>query len=180
MTWAASAHALELQAKWGRGGFSEADEMDLVRTAEILEERKQHSAARDAFLLAGRVALARGDDDSAEALLDRVVGSRSRGPVNVRVLSWLALTLVRQARGNSYGAARAAAAGARALADSQAAVGAIDARATMSRHAEELFAIGLSLALQAGDAARVFDWMARFLPTAYQRISVEYSKFSAK
>ena len=31
-----------------------------------------------------------------------------------------------------------------------------------------------------GPDARVFDWMARFLPTTYQRISVEYSKFSAK
>lgn len=31
-----------------------------------------------------------------------------------------------------------------------------------------------------GPDARIFDWMARFLPTAYQRISVEYSKFTAK
>lgn len=31
-----------------------------------------------------------------------------------------------------------------------------------------------------GPDARVFDWMARFLPNAYQRISVGYSKFTAK
>lgn len=31
-----------------------------------------------------------------------------------------------------------------------------------------------------GPDARVFDWMARFLPTAYQRISVGYSRFTAK
>ncbi len=31
-----------------------------------------------------------------------------------------------------------------------------------------------------GPDARVFDWLARFLPTAYQRISVEYSRFTAK
>lgn len=31
-----------------------------------------------------------------------------------------------------------------------------------------------------GPDARVFDWMARLLPTAYQRISVGYSRFTAK
>lgn len=31
-----------------------------------------------------------------------------------------------------------------------------------------------------GPDARVFDWMVRLLPSAYQRITVAYSKFSAK
>lgn len=31
-----------------------------------------------------------------------------------------------------------------------------------------------------GPDARVFDWVARLLPTAYQRLAVEYTKFSAK
>jgi NAD(P)-dependent dehydrogenase (short-subunit alcohol dehydrogenase family) len=31
-----------------------------------------------------------------------------------------------------------------------------------------------------GPDARVYDWMVRLLPTAYQRVSVEFSKFTAK
>ena len=31
-----------------------------------------------------------------------------------------------------------------------------------------------------GPDARVFDWMVRLLPASYQRLSVGYSKFSAK
>ncbi len=159
--WAAVAEATLLHARWLTGSMEPDDLNRLVARAEALHEANQVFAARNAFLVAGRVSLAWGDVDRAADLLDRIAAARAEGPVEMRLQAWLATALVRLARDDRRGAAAAATAGVRLLTTYQAALGGLDVRALIGVHASELFDIGLDLAYRSRRIPRIFSWAER-------------------
>jgi CHAT domain-containing protein len=111
--------------------------------------------ALDARLIAGRAALELGRTRFAQAQLELAAAQRDRGPVQQRTRAWHAAALLRLSRADRRGASAAVAAGLRALEAHRMTLGATELRAHASGHGEELATLGLRLAVQSGDAARV-------------------------
>jgi CHAT domain-containing protein len=173
--WAALARHAALVAAWQRGGASSQLLRAARATADALEDAGWRSAAADARLIAGRVALERAAHDVAARELDRAAATRRAGTVDVRVRGWHAEALRRQAGGDDRGALRAAAAGLRVVEDHRASLGATELRAHAFAHGEELAALGARLALRSGRAARVLEWTERWRAGALRLRSVRPS-----
>ncbi len=109
-------------------------------------------------LTAGQLAIERGRRELGLRLLGDAASHRNRGPVTARALAWHATALLRQAGGDSAGAARSARAGLRVIDEHVAALGATDLRASAAGNRVELARIGLQIALRGGRAERVFRW----------------------
>ncbi|CAN5859617.1 CHAT domain-containing protein [soil metagenome] len=158
--WTTQADLAVVEATYASRGAS-AELRDLTReVAARLEEMGFVVAASRARILAGRIAIDLGDSVSAEEDLTTVGNPRS-GPVEMRIQRWQAEVLLRLARGNARGADAAARAGLGLLDDYQAGLGASDLRFGIERQGAELGAIGLRLAVDAGNPRRVFRWMER-------------------
>ena len=115
-------------------------------------------AALDAHLLAARIALALGETAAARRALEHVrVGPRE--PVDLRVRAKHASALLALADGKRPRAYAALRAGVRLLDDYRVALGATELRAHVGEQAEELAALGLRLALEDADPARVLAWL---------------------
>ncbi|MCO6008807.1 CHAT domain-containing protein [Actinoallomurus purpureus] len=136
------AEQVGLRARWADGDRSAALLASAEQAAERLARHDWVSAAADARTLAGLVALARGDRERAERLLDRVGGET----VSARVAGLHATALLRLARGDRPGAAAAVRAGLRAVDDHAAALGAVELRGRAAGWASELAELGLRLA----------------------------------
>ena len=106
-------------------------------------------------MIAGRAALELGRTRFAQSQLELAAAHRDRGPVQQRTRAWHATALLRLSRGDRRGASAAVAAGLRALEAHRMTLGATELRAHASGHGEELATLGLRLAVQSGDAARV-------------------------
>ena len=159
-TWAATARLTGLQARY-QEGVGEAELVDEAhRVAATLEEGGQSLAAARAWFLAGSIALHLGMRDRAWQDLSRVAGRKS-GPIEVRLQSRLAQSMLKVATGDFVGADASARSGLALLDDYQSALGATDIRMGVERHARELGVLGLKLALESARPRRVFAWMER-------------------
>ena len=122
--------------------------------------------ALEARVLAGRLALARGNRSAARRHLALASRARPAGPADARVRAWLAEALLRRADGRRSGALAALCAGLRVVQDYQATLGATELRAHVSVHRGELARSGLLMALEDGNARRALWWAERNRATA--------------
>jgi hypothetical protein len=160
--WAALAAYASLRVRWTAGERTPATLAAARRLARTLPAAGWTLHARDAGLIAARIALELGRTRAAQHELARAAEARTGGPVELRVRAWHAEALLRHAAGRPRAAGSALRAGLRLLDEHRAALGATELRAHVSSHAEELAAFGLRLALDAGDAAQVLAWSERW------------------
>ena len=153
--WAALARYARLRAAW-RGGDESATVAVARRTATALSAAGWTTAALDARLIAGQIALREGRLLVARRELEHAAAARSRGPVGLRVAAWHAHALLRRAEGDRRGAHAAVDAGLRLLEQHRASLGATELRAHASEHGLELATLGVRLALEQHDARGVF------------------------
>ncbi len=160
--WAALAGHARLRAAWGAGGASPALLAAARKTAGELASAGWAIPALEARLIAARIALALGRPRSARSELVRAAAARRRGPVGLRVRAWHAEALLRERSGDRRGAYGALRAGLRLIDQHRAALGATELRARVSTEASELASLGLRLALEDADPARVLAWAERW------------------
>jgi len=156
--WTALARYAALRADFLEHGPSAERLTAARRTATALASAGWAVAALDAHLLAARIALALGDTAAARRSLEDVrVGPRE--PVDLRVRAKHASALLALADGERPRAYTALRAGVRLLDDYRVALGATELRANVGEQAVELAALGLRLALEDADPARVLAWL---------------------
>ena len=148
-----------------------ADEhsMALLRYAQQVAVDLEASGAGEAVqahLLAGRVALSRGNMPEADPHLERAAKSRRRGPPLPRSVAWLARALQADARGNPRATVMACARGLDALEEHQMRLGATELRAYGTAHGAELATLAQRDALRRGDVRRLLFWSERWRATA--------------
>ena len=120
------------------------------------------AVALEARLLAGRLALRRGDREAGTQWLQRAASAAGRrSPALVRARAGYASALLRHAAGDPLAAARAARAGLTVLDEHAAAMGAADLRAHSAVYRRELAELGLRIALDGGRPRQVFEWAER-------------------
>gem|GEM_PF-6342164 len=153
--WVAYATYLALRARFDLGDLRPEDLAAVRGAAAALEDAGMRDLALHARLLSGRTALRLGDTAGGAADLDRAAQARNAGPVNLRVHAWLAAALLCLEQGDRPGAATAVRAGIRVADEYGAALGALEARAGVSAHADELATLGLRLALETGKGTPV-------------------------
>ena len=129
--------------------------------AAALDAAGWSAPAVEARLLAGRLALDRGDLAVARDHLRTVSRRRHRGPVTMRAQAWHGEALLRRSEGNPRGAVSAVTAGLRILDEYQASLGATDLRASVAGRRTELTRLALRVALQDGRADQALRWAER-------------------
>jgi tetratricopeptide (TPR) repeat protein len=160
--WVQLARLQALHAELGSGRRPRITDSGVDSLVDGLAAIGWPSAALEARLLAGRLAIQRGRTDRGRAHL-RQAGrvARRRGPAALRARGWYAEALLRHDRGDPRGAVSAARAGLRILDEHCAAMDAADLRAHAAVYRTELAELGLRIALDSGRPARVFEWAER-------------------
>lgn len=125
------------------------------RAADALVAEGWRSAALDARLMAGQLALGRGWTDRAHRQLQQAAAQRHRGPAALRSRAWHAEALLRQACGNLHGADSAVRTALRIIDEHHATFAATDLRAHASARRVDAAALGLRMALRDGRPAKV-------------------------
>ena len=156
--WAALARFVLLSSRLSEDRPPQVTVRQLERAADALTATGWATAALEARLLAGQLALGRGWKSEGCRLLGQVSPRRRRGPALIRSRAWYAEALIRLANGNARGAAGAARSGLRVLDEYRATLAATDLRAYAAGHRSELADLGLRIAITSGSAARVLVW----------------------
>jgi tetratricopeptide (TPR) repeat protein len=131
------------------------------RAADELRATGWQVPALEARVLAGIIALRRGQLGAARLDLALAARARATGPAEVRIRGWLGEALLRSADGRPTAAHSAIDAGLRIVDRYQATLGATELRAHVSLHRGELARLGLRLAQEAGDARRMLALVER-------------------
>jgi CHAT domain-containing protein len=163
--WEARASLVLAEARYAVGEHSPA----LLRYSEEVAARLEASRvdeAMQAHLLAGRIALSRGNMPVADQHLEHAARSRRRGPPLPRSVAWLAQALQADARGNTRATVLACARGLDALEEHQMRLGATELRAYGTAHGAELATLAQRDALRRGDVRRLLFWSERWRATA--------------
>ena len=145
----------------------------LARVADELEAAGWRVPALEARVLAGRVALDRGDRSAARHHLSVASKARMVGPADARARAWLAEAMLRKADGRRPAALSALRAGLRIVEDHQATLGAVELRAHVSAHRGALARLGLRMQIEDGDARRALLWAERGRASALFRRQAE-------
>ena len=163
--WQARAALALAEARYAAGEHSAA----LLRYAEEVSARLEASQAGEALqahMLAGRIALSRGNMPEADQHLERAARPRRRGAPLPRSVAWLARALQADARGNARATVAACARGLDALEEHQLRLGATELRAYGTAHGAELATLAQRDALRRGDVRRLLFWSERWRATA--------------
>jgi CHAT domain-containing protein len=128
-------------------------------------DRHRVAEAVEAHVLAGQVALALNDHETAESHLLRAARARYRGPVLGRVLGWHAAALRAQAAGRRRAVFDACERGLRILDAYQLTLGAVEVQASATSHGRALAAIAVREALVADDPGMLLRWTERWRAT---------------
>ncbi|GEL96687.1 CHAT domain-containing protein [Cellulomonas terrae] len=131
------------------------------RAAGRLERAGNLHSAVEAYLVAGRVALAVDRPRDAIATLVRAGDLARNGQVLVRLRGRLAVALAERAARRPAAALEECRSGLRDLAVHRSALPTIELRALASGHGAELGEIGLGVVLAGGSPARALAWMER-------------------
>ena len=153
------------EARYAAGEHSPA----LLRYAEGVAARLDASRvgeAMHAHLLAGRIALSRGNIPIADQHLEHAARPRRRGPPLPRSVAWLARALQADARGDARATIMACTRGLDALEEHQMRLGATELRAYGTAHGAELATLAQRDALRRGDVRRLLFWSERWRATA--------------
>lgn len=148
------------QARMGDGRGS-AGPGGIARIADELAAGGWEVQALDARVLAGRLALERGQREQARRHLSEASRARFTGPAEIRARAWLAEALLRRADGRRVGARSALRAGLRILSQHQVSLGASELRAHAGAHRGALARTGLRMALEDRNARAVLWWADR-------------------
>jgi tetratricopeptide (TPR) repeat protein len=162
--WEARASLVLAEARYAAGEQTPA----LLRYAEEVAARLEASRAGEAMqahLLAGRIALSRGNVARADEHLEHAARSRRRGPPLPRSVSWLARALQADGRGDARATVMACARGLDALEEHQMRLGATELRAYGTAHGAELATLAQRDALRRGDVRRLLFWSERWRAT---------------
>lgn len=159
--WAARARFVALRARLAGEGRSHVAVAHLEKAAADLSAGGWPTAALEARLLAGQLALERGWTDRGRQQLMQASRNRNQGPVLLRARAWYCEALMRRADGNRRGAKSAIRTAVRLLDEHRAGLGAIDLRAYASGHRAEAATFGLRMALEDGQPGRVLEWAER-------------------
>ncbi|MEO3808261.1 CHAT domain-containing protein [Sphaerisporangium sp. B11E5] len=162
--WALHARLLARQA-----GFAAADGVSgrTVRETAALGERLAAAGSPDAvqaYLLAGRMALALGRQDEADRYLATAARSRAAGPPLARAGGWLAEAL--RAGGGTRRTLAACRRGLDLLDAHRLTFGSVELRAGATLHGTELAAIALRAAARSGRPRALLAWSERWRATA--------------
>ena len=132
-----------------------------ARAAEDLAALGWQIPSLEARILAGRMALDRGQHTAARRHLSLAARTRRSGPAAVRARAWLAEALLRRADGRRAAAQSALRAGLRIVENHQATFGATDLRAHASVHRVSLTGSGLRMSLEDRRPREVLWWAER-------------------
>jgi tetratricopeptide (TPR) repeat protein len=163
--WAARAKLVAVESRYLAGDRSVGLFHQAARLAEQLG-RLRTGEAPQAHLLAGRLALHRGDDAGADQQLGRAAESRHRGRALDRSAAWLAHALLCEARGRSAATVHACGRGLDAIDEHRTSLGATELRAHATIHGAELARLAHRDALRRDDARRLLAWSERWRATA--------------
>jgi len=160
--WALVAGFVALRALAESGAAGPHEVATGRRLADALAAAGWIDLALDVRLITARAALASSRPRIAQTQLRAASAARRRGPVDVRVRAWHAEALLRAETGSRRTVNAALDAGLRALDRHRAGLGATELRVHAATHGQELIALGLRLAVDAADAARVLEWTERW------------------
>ncbi|MFK4084652.1 CHAT domain-containing protein [Kribbella sp. NPDC020789] len=163
--WSVRASMLQLEARYRSGERGPQLLRQVVRTAGRLDELSTAEASA-AHLLAGRLALAEGRQQTADRQLE-VAGRLSKEvPPPVRSAAWLARALRAEARGEVRRMLTACGRGLDALDEYRLMMGATELRARTTGHGAELAELALREALGRNDPRGLLIWAERWRATA--------------
>ncbi|HEX5190454.1 MAG TPA: CHAT domain-containing protein [Streptosporangiaceae bacterium] len=118
-----------------------------------------------AQLLAGRLALARGARDVAEAHLNAAAMHRRSGSTLGRIDAWLGHALLCQLNGRETAMLSSCRRGLEILEDHQLTLGATELRAAVTAHGRELVALGQRAMMRRGRGGQILAWSERWRAT---------------
>jgi CHAT domain-containing protein len=153
--WSARTRLVLVQARHADGDTSLAAYRLACSVARQLDVLRAEEAS-EAHLLAGRLALLRGNRTAARTHLS--AARRWTGPAVGQSRAWLARALLAQAQGRESQMLAACRRGLAVVAECQRMLGASELRAAVTAHGGELAAIGQRAALGRGDARRLLEW----------------------
>ena len=177
--WEARARLVELEAVFASGGAvpprppqrtegPPAPRSPRASEAEAVArrlERMRSDEAPQAWLLAGKIALARGATEDARRFLDAAAVVRKRkAPALTRATGWHAAALRAEADGNYRGVFAACRRGFEVL-DAHRLTLAPELRARATAHGAELAGIALRAALRSGSPRVLLEWSERWRAT---------------
>ena len=131
------------------------------RVAEELADAGWPLPSLEARILAGRLALRRGERTAARRDLGLAARARLTGPADARARAWLAEALLREAEGRRRSAGSAISTGLRILEEYQTTLGATELRAHVSIHRDELAVAGLQMAVEDANPRKVLSFVER-------------------
>jgi hypothetical protein len=144
-----------VRSAWHRGERTVAL-LDAARAASRdLAAARHETPALRMHVLAGELAIELGRTRVASTQLRAAAASRTRGPAHERASGWHAEALLRLQAGNRSGARSAVRAGLDVLEGHRATLAATDLRARAARDGTALSRLGVRIAVEDGDAARV-------------------------
>ena len=161
--WSARTRLVLVQARHAQGDASLGTYRLACSVARQLDALGAEESP-EAHLLAGRLALLRGNRTAARAHLASAARRRT-GPAVGQSRAWLARALLAQVQGHQAQALAACRRGLAVVAECQQMLGASELRAAVTAHGAELAAIGQRAALGAGDTRRLLEWSERWRAT---------------
>jgi tetratricopeptide (TPR) repeat protein len=163
--WSARARLVLAQARYAAGDTSPGAYRLACSVASELDAVDAEESAQ-AHLVAGRLALARGNPVRAEHHLTVAARGLRSGPAIARSRAWLARALLDQLRGRETGMLSACRRGLQILAEHQRMLGASELRAAVTAHGRELAAMGQRAAVRRGSGRQLLAWSERWRATA--------------
>jgi CHAT domain-containing protein len=157
--WAAEALYVEVHAAWAAGERSGRLLRSARNAAARLDAAGWSTGALDIRLLTARIATDLGRLELARTQLREAASARRSAQFERRAQAWHALALLRMQTGDRRGAYAAVSAGLTAARRYQALLGATELRLLVAGQVSELAALGVALAIETGNAERVF-WSA--------------------
>ena len=164
---------IDLEARLRLGAITRGDVSRASRSALALERAGMQAYAVDAYLIAGRVALASGRAADAPRFWSRSHELSHRLPLLVRLKGTLAAALCAQQQGHPDRMRSLSRSGLDDLAKHRAALPSTELRALASGHGEELGRLGLAARIGNQSATRVLEWMERTRAAALSVVDAE-------
>jgi CHAT domain-containing protein len=161
--WSARTRLVLVQARHAEGDASLSIYRLACSVARQLGSLKAEEAP-EAHLLAGRLALQRGNPVAARRHLS-AAASRRAGPAVSQSRGWLARALLAEANGREPHMLAACRRGLAIVAECQQMLGASEMRAAVTAYGSELAAIGQRAAVRRGDARLLLEWGERWRAT---------------
>ena len=159
--WASLARSVGLRAEEAAGRLTPSLRRRALRAAAELAAVGWRPQELDARLIAARVAQENGDQATARRELATIARGRSNRSRELRIRAWYAEALRRLGDGDSTGAQRALRAAMRVLDQYRTMLGATEQRVHLTSHGEDISALAIRLALEAGSAHRVLEHTER-------------------